>query len=92
MTTQPSSSRIECPVDLFEGCEAEIERLTVAVNRASAREEKGRLARALLENVSALFDCNVYDENNLNCRLCRELSTLRHKTASVIDKVTALGR
>jgi len=92
MTPQPSSSRIECPIDLFAGCEAEIERLTAAVNRASTREEKGRMARKLLETVSTLLDCSAYDQNNLNCRLCRDLSTLRHKTATVIDKATALGR
>ncbi|MGA7674191.1 MAG: hypothetical protein WCA78_03995 [Rhizomicrobium sp.] len=86
------SPRIVCPIDLFAGCEREIERLTAAINHASAQEEKGRLARELLASVSTLLDCKAYDQNNLYCRLCRELSTLRHKTAAVIDKATALGR
>jgi hypothetical protein len=88
----PSSHKIECPIDLFDGCETEIGRLTSAINHASRPEEKGRLVRELLENVSTLLDCKSYDQNNLYCRLCRELSTLRHKTAAVIDKATALGR
>ena len=88
----PPSHEIECPIDLFDGCEKEIQRLTAAVNHASAPQEKGRLARELLASVSTLLDCKAYDQNNLYCRLCRELSTLRHKTAAVIDKATALGR
>lgn len=92
MTDRQPSPRIECPIALFEGCETEIERLTAAVNHASAPEEKGRLARELLQNVSTLLDCNAYDQDNLNCRLCRDLSALRRKTASVIGKAAALGR
>jgi hypothetical protein len=92
MTPGRSSPQIECPIDLFDGCEREIERLTAAVNHASAPQEKGRLARELLASVSTLLDCKAYDRDNLNCRLCRELSTLRSKTAAVIDKATALGR
>jgi len=88
----PSSQKIECPIDLFDGCEREIERLTAAINRASVLQEKGRLARELLASVATLLDCKAYDQNNSNCRLCRELSTLRHKTAAVIDKATALRR
>lgn len=87
-----ASPRIGCPINLFESCEAEIGRLTAAVNRAASREEKGRLARELLESVSTLLDCSAHEQNNFNCRLCRDISTLRHKTASVIDKATALGR
>ena len=88
----PPSHEIECPIDLFDGCEKEIQRLTAAINHASVLQEKGRLARELLVSVSTLLDCKAFDQNNLNCRLCRELSTLRHKTAAVIDKATALGR
>ena len=87
-----SSPRIECPIGVFEGVEREIEGLTTAINHTSAPGEKGRLAHELLKNVVTLLDCGAYDHNNINCRLCRDLSALRHKTATVIDKVTALGR
>ncbi len=92
MTSPHASSRIECPINLFEGCEREIEGFTAAINHASAPEEKTRLARELLASVSTLLNCKVYDQNDINCRLCRDLSTLRHKTAAMIDKATALGR
>jgi hypothetical protein len=88
----PPSHEIECPIDLFDGCEKEIERISAAINHASVLQEKGRLAREMLTSVSTLLDCKAYDKSDFNCRLCRELSTLRHKTAAVIDKATALGR
>jgi tRNA U54 and U55 pseudouridine synthase Pus10 len=92
MMLQRSLAHIHCPIDLFEGCERKIERLTAAINHAPAPEEKGRRARQLLEAVATLLNCDAYDQNNLNCRLCRDFSTLRHKTASVIEKAAALGR
>ena len=88
----PPSHEIECPIDLFDGCEREIQRLTAAINHASAPDEKGHLARELLASVSKLLDCKSYDQDDTNCRLCREVSTLRHKTAALVDKATALGR
>ena len=88
----PSSHEIECPIGLFDGCERESERLTAAINHATAPEEKGRLARELLASVTTLLDCKSYDWDDTNCRLCRGLSTLRHKTAALVDKATALSR
>jgi len=88
----PPSHEIVCPIDLFDGCEKEIERISAAINHASVLQEKGRLARELLASVATLLDCKAYVQDNSNCRLCRELSTLRRKTAAVIDKATALGR
>jgi len=92
MASSRSSPHSECPIGLFEGHETQIERLAAAVNRASAPEENGRLARELLENLSALLDCNAYDQNDSYCRLCRDVSMSRRKTATVIDCATALGR
>jgi hypothetical protein len=83
----PSSPHIACPIDLFDGCEAVIARLTASLNRATP-QEKGRLAGELLETVSQLLDCSAYDRNNVNCNLCRQFSTLRRKTASLIVKAT----
>ena len=88
----PSSHEIECPIDLFDGCERDIQRLTAAINRAAVPEEKGHLAREMLASLTTLLDCKAYDQDDTNCRLCRGLSTLRHKTAAVVDKATALGR
>ena len=87
-----SSPQIECPIDLFDGCEREIEWLTAAINHATEPAEKGHVARELLASVTTLLDCKAYDQDDTNCRLCRDLSTLRHKTAALVDKATALGR
>lgn len=92
MTSNRSSPQIECPIGLFEGVEEEIERLTAGINRATAPREKSRLAHEIIESVTTLLDCRSYDANNANCRLCRDLSMLRQKTATVIEKATALGR
>ncbi len=92
MTSPHASLRIACPINLVESYEREIEQLTAAINHASAPDEKGRLARELLDNVSTLLDCNAYDQNNPACHICRDLSTLRQMTATVIDKAAALGR
>jgi len=92
MARPRSSPKIECPIDLFEGCESQIERLTAAINFATAPKEKGVLARELSASVKTLLDCKEFDLDDTNCRLCRDLSRLRHKTAAVIDMATALGR
>ena len=92
MTFRRPSPRIACPIGIFEGCETKIERLTAALNQTVAPEEKARLARDLLEELSTLLDCSAYDQNNINCRLCRNFSSLRRKTAAVIEKAAALGR
>ena len=89
MSSPHAAPRINCPIDLFEGCERRIGRLTSAINRASALEEKRRLARALLQQASRLLDCDAYDRDNSNCRHCRDFSTLRHKTVAVIDEAAA---
>jgi hypothetical protein len=92
MMPSRSSPQIKCPIHLFEDCERDIERLTATINRASAPQDKGRLARELVERVSMLLDCDAYDQSKPDCRLCRDVSTLRLKTANVIDKAAALGR
>ena len=84
--------RIACPIGLFDGCERHIALLSAALNHASAPEEKRLLLQDLLENLSTLLACTAYDRNNINCRLCRDFSKLRRKTAAVIEKATALGR
>lgn len=91
MTVDDAPSRIVCPIDLFDDAEREIKQLSTALNHARSAGEKGRLAHQLSERVSALLDCEAYDSRNGNCRLCREISTLRGKTATLIEKAAALG-
>lgn len=81
---------IRCPIDLFPKQEAEIGRLTQEINQARTAAAKAPKAHALIEAVNVLLACEVYDEGNLNCRLCRNFSQLRHKTAALVVKAGRL--
>lgn len=83
---------IHCPIDLFPQQEPEIIRLTQAINQARAAAEKAPWAQALIEAVDVLLACDRYDEENLNCCLCRNISDLRHKTAALVVKAGQLNR
>lgn len=88
---EPEQAGIQCPIDLFPKQEAEIERLTAAINRAPTAAEKAPVAQELLEAVDVLLACERYDAKDPNCRLCRNFSTLRKKTGTLIVKAARLG-
>lgn len=82
---------LNCPTGLYDRNKVEIARLTEAINRSPTPPEKIHAAQDLRDCVAVLLDCPDFDEDNLNCRLCRETATLRDKTASVIEKAGALA-
>ena len=88
----PQGHGIDCPIDLFPSVERKIEDLTTAINRASTAAEKAGPASELRAQVSTLLDCEAYDEDNMNCRLCREFSELRDETAALVEQATRLAR
>ena len=75
---------IHCPIGLFPRQEEEIARLTQAINQARTAAEKAPWAQALIETVDVLLACEQYDEESLDCRLCRNFSELRRKTAALV--------
>lgn len=91
MIATHEDAAIRCPIDLFSKQEAEIARLTTAINRAPTAAEKAPLARALVAAVDVLLACERYDEQDPSCRLCRNFSTLRKKTGTLIVKAARLG-
>jgi hypothetical protein len=91
MTSANAQSQIQCPIDLFEPQEAKIEALTKAINAARIVSEKAPIARRLIDEVNVLLDCASYDRANQNCRLCRNFSELRRKTANLIVEIGAVG-
>jgi hypothetical protein len=91
MTSADAQSQIQCPIDLFEPQEAKIEALTKAINAAGAASGKAPNARMLIDELNVLLDCASYDRANRNCRLCRNFSELRRKTANLIVKIGAMG-
>jgi hypothetical protein len=87
MDTQAS---IHCPIGLFPRQEGEIARLTQEINQARTAAEKAPWAQALIKAVDVLLDCEQYDEESLSCRLCRNFSELRRKTAALVVKAGRL--
>jgi len=77
---------IRCPTELFRRQEAEVNRLTQAINLASTAAEKAPWAQELIKVVDVLLACGEYDVTSLHCRLCRNFSELRRKTAAVVIK------
>ncbi len=83
---------IQCPIDLYPRQEAEIERLTRSINQERTAAQKAPYAQSLLETVDILLDCRAYAEDSSDCRLCRNFSELRHKTAALVVKAGQLDQ
>jgi hypothetical protein len=81
---------IQCPIGLFRRQEEEINRLAQEINQARTAAEKAPWAQALMEEVDVLLACEQYDEQSLDCRLCRNFSELRRKTAALVVKAGRL--
>jgi len=85
-------ANINCPIGLFPKQEAEIIRLTRAINRAPTAEMKSPWAQDLISAVDVLLTCQSFNEKSLDCRLCRNFSVLRRKTADLVVKASRLSR
>ena len=77
---------VQCPIGLFPRQEAQVARLTEALNRAPTAAEKAPWAESLIQAVDVLLACEQYDAGRLHCRLCRNFSELRRKTAALVVK------
>jgi hypothetical protein len=83
---------VHCPIGLFPRQEEEIASLTQEINQAQTAAEKAPWAQALIETVDVLLACEQYDEGSMDCRLCRNFSELRRKTAALVIKAGRLSR
>lgn len=90
MTRWRTCAGIHCPIGLYEKHDGEIVRLTEAINRSPTAGEMAQAAHDLRQRASVLLDCRAYDDNDPNCRMCRDISSLREKTASVVGQMTTL--
>ncbi len=84
--------KLQCPIELFEQIEPKIRSLTALINSTHNLQDKAELARGLMEQTGKLLRCGSFDESNMNCRLCRQFSTLRQQTAALIVKLAQTGR
>jgi hypothetical protein len=82
---------IHCLIGLFPRQEEEIAHLTQEINQARTAAEKAPWAQALIEAVDVLLACEQYDQESLDCRLCRNFSELRRKTAALVIKAGRLN-
>ena len=82
---------IHCPIGLFPRQEEEIALLTQEINQARTAAEKAPWAQTLIETVDVLLACEQYDEGGMDCRLCRNFSELRRKTAALVIKAGHLA-
>jgi hypothetical protein len=90
--TAGTSATLICPVDLFKRQDVEIQRLTQAINRARHPADKAPLAEELAEAAGVLLDCDAYDEGDANCRMCRQIASLRRKAADLVVAAARLSR
>lgn len=84
--------QLQCPIALFEQVEPKIRSLSALINSTRNLQDRAELAQALLEQCEKLLSCGSFDETNMNCRLCRQFSGLRQKTAGLILKAARAPR
>lgn len=89
--TPHSVGYVRCRIGLYEKNADEIARLTIAINRSSTLPERMHAAQDLRACVEVLLGCSAYDPNDANCSLCRQIMTLRDKTAAVVEKACRLA-
>ncbi|MBU0493731.1 MAG: hypothetical protein KKA73_04450 [Chloroflexi bacterium] len=94
MSTAGRPTGVCCPIDLFSTQEAEVARLTAAINQAPKQPHPGAAAAAqeLIAAVDVLLACEQYDKHSPDCRLCYQFSELRRQTASLVVKAGRLPR
>jgi hypothetical protein len=84
-------AKIDCPLGIFADHEREIGRLTEALNLAPNPAAKAGMAGQLRDATAVLLSCAGYQEDNVNCRLCREFSRLRNQTAARVSRAAGLA-
>jgi Mor family transcriptional regulator len=92
MRKASTQASIHCPIGLFTRQEEQIIGLTREINQAPTAAKKAPWAQELTEAAEALLACESYDEGSTDCRLCRNFSELRRRTAALILKAGHLGR
>ena len=86
--TSANAAQITCPIGIFSRYEAEQIRLTSAINLARTMQAKAGHARDLITSVDVLLACQQYNEDSLDCCICRNVSGLRRQTATLVLKAT----
>ena len=86
--TSANAAQIACSINIFNRYEAEQMRLTRAINLARTMLAKAGHAQDLIASASVVIACQEYNEDSLDCCLCRSVSALRRQTATLVLKAT----
>lgn len=84
------NSKIHCEIFCRE--ESVIKDLTLQINRIKEPNIRKIRAQDLLEKVTKLLGCWMYEEGKVDCHNCQMISKLRKKTALFIIGVSDFGR
>jgi hypothetical protein len=84
------NSKIQCEIFCREECV--IKDLTLQINRIKDSRIRRIRAQDLLEKVTKLLGCWMYEEAKVDCHNCQMISKLRKKTALFIIGVSDFGR
>ena len=90
MSRRDEGGGIRCHVGLFSRQDARVTASTEAINRASTAREKATAAESLREAVDVLLECHEYEEESVDCHLCRGFSELRRQMAALVVKAGRL--
>lgn len=84
------NSKIHC--EIFSKEEMVIKDLTLQTNRIKDPRIRKIRAQDLLEKVTKLLGCWMYEDGKVDCHNCQMISKLRKKTALFIIGVSDFGR
>jgi len=62
------------------------------INSGSSVGEKAKYAEELMVEAASLLKCTMYEDQNLDCNICRMIAGLHHKTAELILKAKCLSQ
>ena len=89
MSPAAVTAAIRCPVNLFSRHDARIVALSAEINQAATLPEKVAAAESLMEDVNVLLHCADYDEQTVDCQLCRGFTQLRCGAAGLVMQAGA---
>lgn len=76
---------------IFQRQEPIIKDITDKINKSRGVKEKARFAEELQREADVLLSCPDYRSEDLDCKNCHFIASLRKKTANLIIQAKGLG-
>jgi len=90
MHNQNDNSTIRC--NIHQDSFAAMSAIKQRINQGASVVIKAKYAEELSDKVSALIDCQKYDEQKQDCKYCHMIADLHIKTAELIIKAKRLSQ